>query len=162
MAEVVDISVWAQAVNDCGARRGINGEALGAGGDFAVVADSDAGALAPDKGPPRAGGNGAQDGAFFGAGLLPSGGWGGAEFAMDFLLVDVGQELVEQAVSAFEFQVAVRGQEGRQAVLPVVVAAFDFAFGLGRGRVAEFDAVEWSAWPSWVKASGTLVKKKEW
>ena len=79
---------------------------------------------------------------FFGAGLLPSGGWGGAEFAMDFMLVDVGQELVEQAVSAFEFQDAVRRQEGRQAFLPVVVAAFDFALGLRGGGVAQGHAVE--------------------
>ena len=52
------------------------------------------------------------------------------------------QELVEQAVGAFEFEDLIGGQEGREAFLPVVVTAFDFAFGLrGRG-VAQRDAVE--------------------
>ena len=56
---------------------------------------------------------------------------------MDFVLVGVGQELVEQAVGPFEFEDVVGGQERREAFLPVVVAAFDFAFGLGRGGVAQ-------------------------
>jgi hypothetical protein len=43
--------------------------ALVADGDFAVVADADAGLLAPDVGPPRADGNGTDDGTFFGEGL---------------------------------------------------------------------------------------------
>ena len=50
---------------------------------------------------------------------------------MDFMLVDVGQELVEQAVGAFEFQDAVCRQERWQAFLPVVVASFDFTLGAG-------------------------------
>ena len=41
------------------------------------------------------------------------------------MLVDVEQELVEQAVGAFEFQDAVGRQEGRQAFLPVVMTTFD-------------------------------------
>ena len=36
----------------------------------------------------------------------------------------------------------VGGQEGDQAFLPVVVPAFDFAFGLGRWGIAEADPVE--------------------
>lgn len=39
--------------------------ALCADGDFAVVADADAGLLAPDVGPPRAVGSGLDDRAFF-------------------------------------------------------------------------------------------------
>jgi hypothetical protein len=34
------------------------------------------------------------------------------------------------------------GQEGRQAFLPEVVAAFDFAFGLRGGSIAQGHAVE--------------------
>ncbi len=49
------------------------------------------------------------------------------------MLVDVRQELVEQTVGAFEFQDAVGRQEGWQAFLPVVMATFDFALGLGVG-----------------------------
>jgi hypothetical protein len=59
---------------------------------LAVVADADAGAQAPDEGPPGAGGHGAQDGAAFGEGLLPRGVGRGAQFAVDFVLVGVGQE----------------------------------------------------------------------
>lgn len=56
----------AQAADDGRARRGINGLASGADGDFAVIAEADAGMLTPDKGSPRAGGDGAQLAAFFG------------------------------------------------------------------------------------------------
>ena len=92
--------------------------------------------------PPGTGGNGAQDGAFLGQGLVAGGVRGGAQFAMDFVLVGVGQELVEQVVGPVEFEDLVGGQERGQAFLPVVMAAFDFAFGLGGGGVAQGDAVE--------------------
>ena len=58
------------------------------------------------------------------------------------MLVGVGKQLVEQVVGAAEFEDLVGGQEWGQAFLPVVVAAFDFAFGLGGGGVAQGDAVE--------------------
>jgi hypothetical protein len=61
--------------------------ALGTDGDFAVVADADAGLLAPDVGPPRAVWRGADDGTFFCAGLLVGGLGCDAEFAMDLCLV---------------------------------------------------------------------------
>ena len=98
VAEVKDVAIRAQAADAGGAWRSINGLALGAGADFAVVADTDTGPLAPDKRPPRTRRDRTQDGAFFGEGLCSGGVRGGAEFAMDFVLVDVGQELVEQAV----------------------------------------------------------------
>lgn len=116
--------------------------ALEADGDFAVVADAHAGLLAPDVGPPRTGRRRTQDGAFFGQSLRACGVRGGAQFAVDFMLVGVGQKLVEQVVGSGQFEDAVGGQQGREAFLPVVVAAFDFALGLGRGRVAQGHAVE--------------------
>lgn len=61
---------------------------------------------------------------------------------MDFVLVGVGQELVQQAVGPLDFEDAVGGQEGREALLPVVMAAFDFAFGLWGGGEAQGHAVE--------------------
>ena len=116
--------------------------ALGADRDGAVVADADAGLLAPDQGPPRTGGDGAQHGAVFAQGQVTGGLWGGAEFPVDFVLVGVRQELVEQAVGPFEFEDLIGAQEGRETFLPVGVTAFDFAFGLrGRG-VAQRDTVE--------------------
>lgn len=84
---------------------------LRADGHFAVVADAHARALAPDKGPPRTSGRWTQDGAVLGESLLTGGVRGGAQFAVDFVLVDVRQELVEEAVGAFQFQDAVGGQE---------------------------------------------------
>ena len=65
-----------------------------------------------------------------------------AEFAMDFMLVGVGQKLVEQLVGGGEFGDAVGGEERDEAFLPVVVAAFDFAFGLRGWGVEELNAVE--------------------
>ena len=62
---------------------------MGADGDLAVVADADAGLLAPNVRPPRAVWCGSQDGAFFGEGLLVGGAGCLAEFAVDFVLVGV-------------------------------------------------------------------------
>ena len=69
--------------------------ALGADRDFAVVADAEMGLLAPNVGPPRACGGRADDGAFFGQGLLLGGVGALAEFAVDFVLIGVGEELFE-------------------------------------------------------------------
>ena len=68
--------------------------------------------------------------ALVGEGLLAGGlGWP-AEFTMDFVLVGVGDEGIEETVGGGEFAEAFCGEEGAEAFLPVVVAAFDFAFGL--------------------------------
>ena len=141
-AEVEDVAVGAEAAEDGGAWCGGHGEAQMTDGDGAVVGDAHAEALTPDGGPPGAGRGGAQVGALVGHSLVP-GGWGrGAQFAVDFMGVGVGQERVEEAVGSVEFVDAVGGQQRREAFLPVVVAAFDFALGLGRGGVAQGDAVE--------------------
>ena len=113
-----------------------------ADGDFAIVADPDAGLLAPDVGPPRTLGDGADDGALLGEGLLLGRVGCLAQFAMDFMLVGVRDKLVEQMIGTDQFDDAFGRQERDQTLLPVVVAAFDFAFRLGCGRVEEFDAVE--------------------
>ncbi len=72
--------------------------ALGADRDFAVVADPDAGLLAPDKGPPRTGRNRTQNGVFYCERLFPGGVGCGGQFAVDFVVVGVGAELFQQAV----------------------------------------------------------------
>ena len=64
----------------------------------------------------------------------------GAEFAVGFVLVGVGQELVQELVGGVEVTDLLGGQEGAEAVLPVVVTALDFAFGLRSGGVAQGDA----------------------
>jgi hypothetical protein len=109
---------------------------------LAVITDADAGLLTPEVGPPRAVGSGTDDGTFFCEGLLVGGRRCHAEFSVDFVLVGVGQEWGEQLVGAGQFDDVVGGQEGDETFLPVVVAAFDFAFGLRGGGVEELDAVE--------------------
>jgi hypothetical protein len=141
VAEVVNVSLWAETADDGGAGWGVNGLALRADGDFAVLPDADASLLAPDVGPPRTVGGGADHGAFFGAGLWVGGVGCLAGFAMDFVLVGVGHELVEQMVGPDQFNDLFGGQEGDEAFLPVVMAAFDFPFGLGRWGLAELDTV---------------------
>ena len=137
-----DAAVGPQTAEDGGARSRREAVAGRADGDWAVVAGPDARALAPDGGPPGAGGGRAQDGTLFGQGLVPSRLGRGAQFAMNFVGVDVGQELIEPRVGPVALEDAVGGQQGRETFLPVVVAAFDFAFGLGRGGGAQSHAVK--------------------
>ena len=110
VAKVVDVPIGAEAADDGGAGWRVNREALCADGDFAVITDADAGLLTPDVRPPRAVGSGTEDGTFFGEGLLVSGLGCLAEFAVDFMLVGVGHELVEQVVGPDQFDDVVGGQ----------------------------------------------------
>jgi hypothetical protein len=57
-------------------------------------------------------------------------------------MVGVIEELVEEDVGCGEFADVVSGQDVREAFLPVIMAAFDFAFGLGSWGEEEFDAIE--------------------
>jgi len=115
---------------------------LGGGGNFAVVAHPDAGLVAPDVGPPGTLRDGTEDGAFFGEGVLVGGVRCLSQFAVFFMLVGVREEFIQETIGADQFDDAFGGQERDQAFLPVVVAAFDFAFGLRRGGIEQFDAVE--------------------
>ena len=142
LTEEEGVAIWTQATNDERAGRSVDGVALVADGDFAVVADADAGLLAPDVGPPRILGGGAEDGALLGDRLLLGEVRRLAQFTVAFVLVGVREELVEQLIGAHQPDDAFGDEERDQSFLPVVVAAFDFAFGLGRGRVAQLDAVE--------------------
>ena len=57
-------------------------------------------------------------------------------FAVDFVGVGVEEELVEQGVGGFDGEDLVGGEQGREPLLPVVVAAFDFApFDFAQGRL---------------------------
>ena len=105
--------------------------AVGTDGNFAIVTDADGRSLAPDKRPPWTGRSRAEDGAFFGQGLQACGVRSGAQFTVDFVLIDVGQKLIKQAIGPLQFQDVVGSQQGRQTLLPEVVTAFDLAFGLG-------------------------------
>ena len=95
MTEVVDVPIWAKAADDDGTGLGGDGVPLVANGDFAIVADANADLLAPDVGPPRTF-RGWADHRALGGERLPVGGVGClAEFAVEFVLVGVWDELVE-------------------------------------------------------------------
>ena len=109
--EVKEVSVGSQAAQDGRAGWGGNGMTLVVNGDFAIIADADMDALAPNIGPPGTGGGGAQNRAFFRQGQVTSRLRGGAQFAVDFVLVGVGKQLVEQVVGAAQFEDLIGGQE---------------------------------------------------
>lgn len=67
---------------------------------------------------------------------------GGADFAVKFGEVCVCDELVEHGVCGVDGVDGFGCEKGREPVLPVVVATFDFAFCLWGGSVAEGDAVK--------------------
>ena len=131
-----------EAKDDFGAGRFFEAQPLGADGDTTIVADFEERAHAPDIVPPRTFGRGAQDGAFFFFGIIPGAQWSLAQFAMDFMGVAMGAQGVDVLVGFVELGDFFTGKIGRQATLPELVFAFDFAFGLGGGRVAQADVVE--------------------
>jgi len=93
-----DVAVVPEAADYFRPWRGVNGLAQGADRHFTVVADPDAGLLAPDVRPPRALGSGTQDGAFFPQGLFASGFRRGAQFAVDFMLVGMGKGFFHERI----------------------------------------------------------------
>jgi len=142
MAEDGDVGVWVEAVDEAGGGRSLDAEAAGADGDAAVGLDFDGGTLAEDIGPPRAFGRWAERTAAFVLGALPGGERGHGQFAVALVGVAVEAEFGEQGVGGGDGGDGLGGAKCRETVLPVLVAALDFALGLrGRG-VAEGDAVE--------------------
>lgn len=117
-------------------------EALGSDGDAAIVGDFDDGAFAPDERPPRTTWDGTQHGTFFFFGGVPGLLGFHLEFAMEFVLVAMVAQVGDVGIGLREIGDVFAGEEGGEAVLPELVFAFDFAFGLRRGGIAEGDAVE--------------------
>jgi hypothetical protein len=60
-----------------------------------------------------------------------------AQFAMNFMGVVMRPQDVEVPVGDFDFGDFFTGEVGREAALPELVGAFDFAFGLRRGGLAQ-------------------------
>lgn len=131
-----------EAEDDLGFRSGWDAEALGVDGNAAIVTDLDEGALAPDEGPPGTARDGPEDGAFIFLGGVPGLLRFHFEFAMEFVPVAMVAQVGEVGVGRCEVGDVFAGEVGGETVLPEVVFAFDFAFGLGGGGVAEGDAVE--------------------
>src|SRR5258708_38161996 len=117
-------------------------EALRADGHAPAAADLDGHPHAPDVIPPRAAGHWPQDGAIFFAGLIPGSLRGLAQFPMDFMGVAMGSQVVNLRVCCFDFGDFFTGEVSGQTPLPELMFAFDFAFGLGSGGIAETDVIK--------------------
>ncbi len=110
MPEVIKVAIRAQAANDFGTRRRIEGKSLGTDGDFSVITHADIGLLTPDERPPRTDWNLAQDGTILGDGVLFGGVWGGSQLTVDFVSVGVRQQLIQEMVGPFKLDDAICGQ----------------------------------------------------
>lgn len=128
--------------DELGSGSGVDAESLGADGDTAIVGDFDDGAFTPDEGPPRTTRHGPEHRAICVYGGVPGLLGFHVEFAMDFVLVAMQTQVADVGIGLNEVGDVFAGEEGGEAVLPELVFAFDFAFGLGRGGVDEADAVE--------------------
>ena len=130
LAEDGDVAIWVEAVDEASAGWSLDAQAGGADGDAAVGLDFDGGTLAEDEGPPRAFGSRAQSGSAFLFGESPCGEWGHGQFAMALVGVAMGAEVFEEGVGGFNGGDGLGGAACGEAVLPVLMAAFDFPFGL--------------------------------
>ena len=142
VAEDGDVAVWMLAVDEASARRSLDAQALSADGHATIGADEDGRTHAPDVRPPRAARRGAQSRAVFLGGELPGGERRQAQFAVALVGVAMEAEFFEQRVGGRQIGDGVRGEDRREAVLPVLMTALDLALGLRRGGVAERDAVK--------------------
>ena len=149
-----------EAKHDFAAWGSFQTQALRADGHAAIGSDFDEGAHAPYIIPPRTTGRWPQDGTIFFPGLVPSPLWGLAQFPMGFMGVVVCPQVFDMPVGDFQFGNLFTGEVGRQAALPELVCAFDFAFGLWRGGIAQADVVELEC-PAQLREGGRIVREKD-
>ena len=107
-----------------------------------MVAHPDLSLKTPDIRPPGTGGSTTKHRTFFSQSLGPRGLRGGTQFAVKFVGINVGQELVQQLISMLEVTNVLGGQKGWEALLPEVMSAFDFAFCLRGGSVEQSHPIE--------------------
>lgn len=117
-------------------------DTLRADGNTPIGADLESGAQAPNIRPPRAARHGAQDRAFLQSGQIPGALRGLSEFTVRFLSVVVEPQRVDVRVGVGQFGELFAGEIGWEALLPELVFALDFAFGLRRWSVTETNVVE--------------------
>ena len=136
------VAVGVEAKHDLAAWWSFDSQSLCADGHTAIGTDVQGSAHAPHIMPPRAVRCRTQCGALFLAGLIPGMLWSLAQFPMDFLGVVMRPQGVNVRIGHLDFGDFFAGEIGRQPALPELVFAFDFAFGLRRGGVAQADVVE--------------------
>src|SRR5206468_2619188 len=92
--------------------------------------------------PPRVFGRRSQSRASFFEGVVPGLLWGAAQFSMLFHLIVMFAEKVKHRVGRTDFTGALSLEKGRQALLPELMTAFNFSFGLRRRGKAHGDTVK--------------------
>lgn len=142
LSEDGDIAVGVETVDDTGASSDARAQTFVADGHAAVGADFQTCTRTPDVGPPRATRNRAQDRAIFAAGFMGGSIGSAAQFAMNLLGVAMAAQIGQERVGGFRGGDVFSGEQSGKSALPVLVLAFDFAFGLGSVGVAQGDAVE--------------------
>ena len=117
-------------------------EAQGADRNATVGRDGDLGADAPDIGPPRAGGRGAQHRATLGDGQLMGAERGHAQFAVDFLGVVMEAQKVDEGIGAGDARDVFCGEKRRETFLPEEMETLDLALGLRGWSITQGYAIK--------------------
>jgi hypothetical protein len=142
LSEDGDISVWMETVDDAGAGGYAGAQAIVTDGDATVGTDFQSGAAAPDVGPPWATRGRTQDRTVLLASFKGRGIGSAAQFAVDFLGVTMATQCGQEFIGGFWSGDIFGGEQSGEPPLPVLMLAFDFAFGLGSAGVTQGDAVE--------------------
>jgi hypothetical protein len=131
-----------EAEDDFASRGFFDGQPLGSDRHPPVGADLDPGPHAPDVMPPRAARDRTDHRTIFLLGFIPCPLRGLTQLAVNFVSVVVRPQGIDMGIGNLDFVDLFAGEVGRQPALPELVFAFDFAFGLRRGSVAQADVIE--------------------
>src|SRR3954471_7225059 len=131
-----------QALEDFRTRGQFYSQALITNGDLPIISNSDFAPLTKYVGPPRTGRRRTQSGALVGFGLVPGRLWGGADLAMFFHPVVMFAQRVHQRIGQSEFTDVFGNKKRGQALLPKLVSALDFSFGLRGGGIAKRNSIK--------------------
>ena len=133
-----DGAVGVQAVNQPGARSGMDPQTLASDGHPSIVSHTDTGAAAPYVVPPRIRFARTQDAAFGAPGPLPGLLRRHVQFAVVFPAVVMLTQFLQQRIGQLDPADGFGGKECGQAVLPVMVQSLHLALGLRRGGVEAY------------------------
>lgn len=149
-----------ETVDDAGAGGDTSAQAFVADRHATIGTDFQGSTRAPDVRPPWATRNGTQDRAIFLTGFAGGGIWSAAQFAMDFVGVAMAAQSGQELVGGFWSGDIFGREQSGQPPLPVLMLAFDFAFGLRSAGVAQGDAVEVQGSSQLSQSFGPLREEK--
>jgi hypothetical protein len=131
-----------KAEDDLGSLGMFESDALGSDGNTAVGSGFEQGSDAPNIWPPGAARGRPQNGAFLFPGQIPGSLCGEFKFAVGFPGVAMEAQGLDVPVGFGQVSDALAGEIGRQPLLPELVFAFDFAFGLRGWSVKETNVIK--------------------